>query len=135
MLERWRETCRWNWRKEKAKEHNNIGELRGVIMAIRHVTRARTGWDRRTLVITDSLVALGVLAKGRSRSWPLLRLARQAAALILLFDVRLYLRYVESKRNHADGPSRGFPVGVAPAWVEEAERREMWKRIGAAKTS
>ena len=75
-------------------------------------------------MITDSLVSLGVLAKGRTSSWPLLRLARQGAALTMAFGFRVYYRYVESKRNYADGPSQGFPLGVAPAWVGALERRK-----------
>ena len=125
-LERWSETFRVRW---KGHEHNNIGELRTLILALRHLARSSGSWDKRVLLITDSLVSLGVLAKGRSASWPLLRLARQAAALVMTIGIRPYYRYVESKRNHADGPSRGSPIGVAPAWVGAKERREMFATI------
>ena len=124
-LERWKETFRVRWR---TSEHNNIGELRTVILALRHASRSSRAWDSRILMITDSLVSLGVLAKGRTSSWPLLRLARQGAALTMAFGFRVYYRYVESKRNHADGPSRGFPLGVAPAWVGAQERRKEIQR-------
>ena len=124
-LERWKETFRVRWR---TSEHNNIGELRTVILALRHVNRSNRAWDSRILMITDSLVSLGVLAKGRTSSWPLLRLARQGAALTMAFGFRVYYRYVESKRNYADGPSRGFPLGVAPAWVGALERRKEIQR-------
>lgn len=75
------------------------------------------------------MVSIGVLNKGRSPSWPLLRLARQATAVQLICEIRPYLRYVESKRNHADGPSRGFNVGVAPAWVQEMDRERLKQEI------
>ena len=58
-------------------------------------------------------VPLGALAKGRSSSPALLRLCRQAAAISLGFGMRLYLRYVPSEWNIADGPSRGLGVGAA----------------------
>ena len=109
--------------KWKRDEHNNIGELRTIILGLRHCSRSSRSWDSRLLMITDSLVSLGVLAKGRTSSWPLLRLARQAGALTMAFGYRVYYRYVESKRNYADGPSRGFPVGVAPEWVGLQEKR------------
>ena len=110
-IPRWRELYRLRW---KEKEHNNIGELRMTVQILRHLSRSRKYWDRRHLVISDSLVAIGVIAKGRSSSPPLLRLARAAAAVQMVLGVRPYMRWVESERNWADGPSRGHPVGVAP---------------------
>ena len=111
VLTRWTELFRTRW---KVAEHNNVGELRMAVAALRHLSRSRRHWDSRVMLIGDSLVAIGVLAKGRSSSPPLLRLARQAASVQLILGVRLYLRWVESKRNLADGPSRGHPIGIAP---------------------
>ena len=125
-LERWHELFRTTW---KHKEHNNIGELRIAVLCLRHLARKRSTWDTRSLCITDSLVTLGVLTKGRSASWPLLRLARQAAAIQLVLGIRPYWRYIETGRNHADGPSRGFPIGHAPAWVEELDKAELQRHI------
>ena len=125
-LSRWKEVCRWNWRHD---EHNNIGETRALLVSIRHLARTRSNWVKRALLFTDSMVALGVLTKGRSPSWPLLRLARQAAAGQVAVGLRCYCRYVETKRNCADGPSRGFGIGVAPQWATDAERGRMWAEI------
>ena len=111
VLTRWTELFRTKW---KIAEHNNVGELRMAVAALRHLSRSRRHWDNRVMLIGDSLVAIGVLAKGRSSSPPLLRLARQAASIQLILGVRLYLRWVESKRNLADGPSRGHRIGIAP---------------------
>jgi hypothetical protein len=36
------------------------------------------------------------------------------AALLLSTGAILYMRYIETDRNHADGPSRGYHIGVAP---------------------
>ena len=82
---------------------------------VRRLTRSSAAWGRRVLLVTDSLVSLGVLSKGRSSSWPLLRLARQAGVCVLVARLRLYLRWVASERNHADGPSRDAPIGHHPA--------------------
>ena len=104
-LSRWRERFRVSWSR---LEHNNIGELRIAILALKHMSRSRHFWEKRALLFTDSLVVLGVLTKGRSSSWPLLRLARQAAPIAAVLQVRPIWRHVETTRNHADGPSRGF---------------------------
>ena len=49
-------------------------------------------------------------------------LARQAAVICLVLTIPPYLRHIESRRNNADGPSMGVPVGIAPAWVEKQEK-------------
>ena len=119
-LSRWRELLRLRWRVE---DHNNLGELRVLVLTLRRLVRSSLSWDRRFLVFSDSQVSLGAVTKGRSASWPLLRLTRMAAACQLLCGIRPYVRYVESKRNHADGPSRGFPIGQAPPWASGLIRR------------
>lgn len=108
---RWFEVFRVKWRR---LEHNNIGELRIAVMTLRHIARSRRNWSCRHLIFTDSMVMLGALAKGRSSSWPLLRLTPEAAVLQLVLDLRPYWRYIETDRNVADGPSRGYGVGHAP---------------------
>ena len=113
-LDRWHERFRVKWDRP---EHINVLELRTAVLGLRHLARARGCWDRRILCFTDSLVTLGVLAKGRSSSPVLLGLARAAAAMQLVLGLRPYWRHIETDRNHADGPSRGFPLGHAPAWA------------------
>ena len=100
-----------------------------MVLALRRLARSRSSWDKRVLMIGDSLVAIGALAKGRSPSWPILRLCRMAAAVQLITGIRPYWRWIPSKRNHADGPSRGFPIGQAPEWIQEADREDLKKRI------
>ena len=56
--------------------------------------------------MTASLVSLGSVMRGRSSSPPLLRLLRRIAAHLLMTGSMLYLRWVETWRNWADGPSR-----------------------------
>lgn len=120
-LDRWHETFRTTWAR---REHNNIGELRVSVLTLKHVARSRRRWDKRVLIMTDSLDGLGVLTKGRSSSWPLLRLARQAAALQLGMGLRPYMRYIETDRSQADGPSRGFGIGHAPDWSHKREAQQ-----------
>ena len=100
---------------------------------MRLLFRAEASGDTRVLLISDSMVAIGCLAKGRSPSWALLRLARMSAAVVLTCGLNPYYRSVESKRNHADGPSRGLPVGVAPEWATEKEKEFLTRTARAAK--
>ena len=66
------------------------------------------------MILTDSMVALGVMGKGRISSTPLLRLARQAMIYIMMYGLVPLYRYIPSELNPADGPSRGLHVGAAP---------------------
>ena len=109
--------------KWKDQEHITIQELRTVVALARHLVRSRAAWGSRVLVLIDSMAALGVVAKGRSSSPPLLRLARQLAAISLIFDVYFLTRYIPSEFNPADGPSRGLPVGAAPETVLSHSQR------------
>ena len=129
-LSRWREVLRLRWRVE---DHNNIGELRILVLALRRLARTSRAWHKRVLIFSDSMVSIGTLSKGRSGSWSLLRLARMACSVVLACGFKAYYRYVESKRNHADGPSRGFPIGVAPEWVGEQEKELIQRRMQAAR--
>ncbi len=122
---RWQTVIRIDW---KHDEHNNITEARTALLAVRRQARRMQSWNRRVLVIGDSQVAIGVLSKGRSSSWGLLRQCRKLAALHLGLGITLVLRYVPTDRNLADGPSRGWRIGVAPktspAWPLAAPEAE-----------
>ena len=106
----------------KFYEHNNVTELRTLLWGIRRLAATRRHWGKKALLISDSAVSIGCLAKGRSSSWPLLRQCRCAAALLLGLGMRALVRYVHTSVNLADGPSRGFPLGVAPKSKAEVPR-------------
>ena len=54
------------------------------------------------------------MSKGRSSRPALNYVCRRIAALGLACELVPVIRWVPTKRNHADGPSRGFGLGVAP---------------------
>ena len=89
-------------------------EMRTAVGVLRHLARSRPVWNHKVLILMDSMAAMGVISKGRSSSPPLLRLARQAAAISLVFGIFPMVRYILSEVNPADGPSRGVAVGAAP---------------------
>ena len=109
-IDRWKETLRVKWSRD---EHQNVLELRTVVLALRRAISDTSSWERRHLVITDSLVSIGSASKGRSSSPSLLRILRQLCGYLLLSGCLLVVRWIESQRNHADGPSRNQKIGQA----------------------
>ena len=92
----------------RSKEHNTISEVRACVQAIRHYAASPRNWHTRLAIISDAFAAIGALSKGRSQSPAGNALCRQAAASIFIANLRVYLRWVASERNNADGPSRGL---------------------------
>lgn len=122
----WRVAYVQTW---ESVEHNNVGEMRVLVGALRRAARSASG--KRVLLLTDSLVAMGALLKGRSSSWPLLRLCRVALATCLGSGLRFAIRYVPTWINPADAPSRGIRLaGVAPETVLKALAK--FRRLHAA---
>ena len=116
VMGRWHETFRWKWLVE---EHINVLEAKAVVNAIRHKVRRISAWGARHLIFVDSQVTMGSLTKGRSSRPGMNYSCRKLGALTLLFGIKVYLRFVPTKRNYADGPSRGFGLGIAPESVPQ----------------
>ena len=110
-LDRWKEEARWVW---KVEEHNNILEARAGLVSAKMATMKKENWKKKHLLISDSQVTIGVFGKGRSSTRVLNQVARKLAALAISTGSKFYWRYIRTHRNHADGPSRGAPIGVAP---------------------
>ena len=118
-IDRWTETSRWKWHKE---EHNNVLEGRAGTTSAKILSQDPKCWNRRGLLISDSQVVISIFSKGRNSKRVLNRLARRIAAICLGCNMKLYWRYMRTWRNHADGPSRGYPIGVAPKISKEEEQ-------------
>ncbi|CAK0797517.1 unnamed protein product [Prorocentrum cordatum] len=96
---------RWRW----PGEHINVKETRAAVMGLRHACCVRQSCGRRLVSLVDSMVCVGCLDKGRpSRSAALNAQCRRAAAYTIGCRVRWRLRYVNTKFNVADAPSRRF---------------------------
>ena len=130
--ERWRKRFRCKWRRPA---HNNLLELQSALQAIRHLGRSLKNWGHRVLLLTDSQVVLGALMKGRSSAGGILRGCRQACALLFGYSLTLICRYIPTDRNHADGPSRGGPLGVMPKSRSEPIRFGPWYQRGSTLVS
>ena len=105
-MHRWKEVMRVRWKEE---EHQNVLELRGALLFLQNCLRFQDRWAKRILLISDSQVVIGCMMKGRSRSIQLNTILRRIAAYVMATHSLVYVRWIESDRNHADGPSRGFP--------------------------
>lgn len=123
-LGRWREAFRLRWERVEA---SNIVEGRMLQLATFNRARAARHHATRILLITDNLAALAVLSRGRSSVARLLGLCRAVAGVSLGCHIRFLLRWVESRRNHADGPSRQCGLGyVAPSGQTLEPRRRAY---------
>ena len=105
-------------------EPSNVVELRMAVLAVQHLCRSQTVWGCKVLLAVDNLCALAVLGKGRSSSPALRHASRKVAAYVLSAGVAIFARWVPSKRNLADGPSRGRPIdwGAVAAQTELEEQ-------------
>jgi hypothetical protein len=96
-------SSKWKW-----SEHINILETRAISTAVKWVLSFPYSIQHRVIILTDSLVSLFSISKGRSSSYQLLSRLRTLASLLLASGMRLYLRYVPSEDNPADFPSRNL---------------------------
>lgn len=82
-------------------------------------------------MFSDSQVVVGAFAKGRSSVRAINHLCRKIAAMTLGSGVRFGWRYIWTHRNHSDGRSKGFPLGVAPpsAPEDKKSKKSSWQFI------
>eukprot|EP00438_Fugacium_kawagutii_P000377 Skav221432 [mRNA] locus=scaffold4701:64916:68132:- [translate_table: standard] len=103
-LWQWRIISGWRWR--GSAEHINVLELRAVLCALRwRILRGRAR-NQRFIHLTDSLVCLHSLTRGRTSSKKLRRTLARINALLLLSNNTGVWAYVHTSLNPADAPSR-----------------------------
>ena len=91
----------------RVRSHINRQELIAAILALRWMGQQSRFFGRRVLLLCDSTVVVGALAKGRSSARALQALLRRFAGLSLSFNITVSLIWVSTDINPADGPSRG----------------------------
>ena len=109
--DRWTLAIQKKW---EFPEHINVLELRVAVSAVQRAARDSRHLGKRLLVLSDNMVAVCLLEKGRSRIRGLNRLCRKAAGYLLATGMGLRIRYLETDRNPADGPSRMQAIGWHP---------------------
>ncbi|CAK0826016.1 unnamed protein product [Prorocentrum cordatum] len=89
-------------------------EGRGMVVAVRHILRRLSSFNRCHLCLGDCLGTILAATKGRSSRPEMGRICRQLAALSLASGTAFFWRWVPSERNSADRASGNLPgVGYA----------------------
>ena len=103
-LWKWKIISGWKWR--HGKEHINVLELRALETSIRWRIERLNNVYCRFVHLTDSLVCLHTVSRGRSSSRKLRRVMCRLNALLLASGVSPVWGYVHTDQNPADKPSR-----------------------------
>ena len=97
----WRTVCAWPWR---SPQHINLLEAKAALAVVKEVQRR--GGDSKVTVLSDSAVARGAIAKGRSSSRLLRPILMRVASYLLAGGVYIGLMHAPTRLNVADDPSR-----------------------------
>lgn len=100
----WKVITGWKW-KHKG-DHINVLELRAILASLRWRVEHKKQCHHRMIHLTDSLVCLHALTRGRSSSRKLRRTLCRINALLLASSNQVLWAYVHTDQNPADRPSR-----------------------------
>ena len=103
-LWRWKVVTGWRW--TRGKEHINSLEMRAILNAVRWRLEKQGHLGCRMLHLTDSLVCLHALTRGRTSSRKLRSTVSRINALLLCSNSQMIWAYVATDCNPADKPSR-----------------------------
>lgn len=101
---KWRIVAGWKWK--HSHEHINGLELRAILTTLRWRLEHSGHLKTRFIHLTDSLVCLHALSRGRSSSRKLRSTMSRINALVLASGVQPLWGYVHTEQNPADKPSR-----------------------------
>ena len=97
----WEVSRSWRW---KSKSHINVLETSTIVSLLKEL--ARTQPDMRHNIFSDSQVAIGAIAKGRSPSFLLQRQCKISGALQVAAGLYPSFNYAPTRLNNADDPTR-----------------------------
>ena len=103
-LWKWKTVCGWPWKHQGY--HINVLEVQAVSTCLQWRICRKRQQQCRFLHLTDSLVALHALSRGRSSSRKLRSVLSKINALLLASEAHPLWGYVSTKQNPADRPSR-----------------------------
>ena len=93
--------------KWRQKEAIAVNEGRALVLCLRRLCRSSRSRGLKHVVLVDSFSLALAVHKGRARSFDILRITQQVAALSIAGGFSVRLRWIASEHNVADGPSRG----------------------------
>ena len=88
------------------KEQIHLLEGEALILGMRWLLRSKESLHKRVVIMGDNQSLIGAVCKGRSSKSRFNRICQRVASLALAGDVEIVMRYISSKNNPADGPSR-----------------------------
>ena len=103
----WQPSFKTRW---KQREHINVLELRSILLAVKYQVSHFGARHVRLFHVSDSFVAMSVVAKGRSGSRQLNAILKLLNATLLGFGLTLCIGHVESTENPTDGESRSMAL-------------------------
>ena len=103
-LWKWREVSGWQWK--TPGEHINVLEMRAVMTTVKFWIAKQKLRNCKIIRLTDSLVVLHALSRGRSSSKKLRRTIMRIQAYLLVANIQPVWAYVHTSQNPADRPSR-----------------------------
>ena len=110
-LWKWRTVCGRRW--QSHTDHINILEMRATLTSIKwRILKGKLS-SRKILHLTDSLVCLHALARGRTSSRKLRRTLVRVNSYLLVANLHPVWGYIHTSQNPADRPSRR---GVRRKW-------------------
>jgi hypothetical protein len=116
ISDRWKEPSLWDLIVAKPwhdiHEHINVKEARVCLLSLRRLCRTTSNLGKRCLTLSDSMVSILALTRGRSSSSPINNICRRSAAYQIAGNISWHLRHIVSADNPADGPSRLFGEDV-----------------------
>ena len=101
---KWKVVTGWQW--TQPGDHINCLELRAILTSLRWRVEHAKHTSTRLIHLTDSLVCLHALSRGRTSSRKLRRTMARINALILAANLQPLCGYVHTHQNPADKPSR-----------------------------
>ena len=91
-------------------EHINLREANAVVHDLKWFLRSKSRHRRRLVLLVDSRVVVGAVAKGRSGSQSLNVFLRRIDALCFAGGIEFQVVYIPTDFNPADFPSRGLRI-------------------------
>ncbi|CAK0822424.1 unnamed protein product, partial [Prorocentrum cordatum] len=114
MIEQqWSVVGRFPWRRKG--ESIAVYGTRATLYGFRHLLRSSRNLGKHVVVLGDSQSTAGAVARFRSDSRSMMRVAQAIAALSLATGSALHYRWLPSEWNVADSPSRGLWAPAAPS--------------------